>query len=257
MALLLMFGLLMLAPACGASDEANHPESSPPTPDAADCYTDSGDGVAPDEVWPPECDDVAYRCADYATINPVPYDSCSGLPFYRICPELRCVPIAGELKVFYDAWRAVAPQLLGMTQEVFSSHVILSRLSLASDFPTEREYRADFLLVLDWVIIRQSHQARVPSTSTVDKDLLANALLSVPSNRFSSLPEKVVPLSEVQAFFSNLELIADYCHVFLSRPPQGPGLRIAGGRDDASSGQCLFANFDLVQGIGDCSLWAQ
>jgi hypothetical protein len=222
-------------------DETSANESLEDPPPPLICYND---GLA--------CD------FDDPDPNPPPYDSCSGNPFYVACDPKVCLPISGDLSIFYQTWLADATYLLGMTKAQFDEHVWFNSVSEHVSLDgSSRWFRIDYLVTFDWIIVRSSSKVAIPTGVAIEPETFTHAWDTWPANLYKGLPWKVLPLSEVRKAFASCDpgMVLDFCHIRLANrlSDQPAGFEIWGHATvDAAENRCRQFTIDLQDGTGEC-----
>lgn len=223
-------------------------------------------GDAPDILVPPPvglvvCDGESLPC-DFEDPGPSPwpYDSCSGNPFYLVCPDEACVPPDEILQAFFSAWKKEAPGLLEMTTEEFEEHIFVNQVF---EWPygendTHRLFRVDFLLVMDWVVVRENHTAKIYTGEPLTEESFREALIGKAYNHKQDLTGSVIALDEVFEKFSacHPDMQGDFCHIYWHKAndSQDLNLHISGLAEvDFQANSCLSIHLDLETGEGECS----
>jgi len=220
----------------------------------------SGDDTLPTPAGLLVCDDVTLPCDfDNPGPNPWPYDSCTGNPFYHVCPGDSCVPQDATLQAFHAAWKKQAPDLLNLSPEEFAEHIFLNHVM---EWPlgeghAYRLFRIDFLMVMDWVIVRENHTAKIYTGEPLTEEQFEKALQENGSPKKKGLPVSVVSLDEVLEKFSacHPDMQGDFCHIFWHKAsdPEALKLHLNGKADmDLGANSCLSLRLDLETGEGDC-----
>ena len=223
------------------------------TEDVHDSYGTSLDGLL-------VCDGVALPCDfDNPGPSPWPYSSCSGDPYYHVCPDDACVPKDEVLQAFFTAWTKEAPGLLNLSHEKFTEHIFVNNVMEWSlnDGDDYRLFRVDFLMVIDWVVVRESHNATIVTGDPLTEDVFRTALTMHLPNHKEGLPKSIISLEDV---FEKLgtcypTMQGDFCHIFWNKAnnPKSPKLHLWGLVEiDLSANICLTLRLDLETGKADC-----